>query len=97
MKYNRKFLAKLWPTAGKDSISLVIPNQSSRLALDMMKFIFPPGKILGIIDRFGNTGAVGYPLALYEAIKEKKIQRGDMVLMTGMGAGFSIFGMVLTY
>jgi 3-oxoacyl-[acyl-carrier-protein] synthase-3 len=97
MKHNQKFLAKLWPLSSKDSIKLVIPNQSSRLALDMMKFIFPPAKIMGVIDRFGNTGAVGYPLALYEALQEKKIQRGDMVLMTGMGAGFSIFGIVLTY
>jgi 3-oxoacyl-[acyl-carrier-protein] synthase-3 len=97
MKYNQKFLAKLWPMSNKDAIKLVIPNQASRFVLDMMKFVFPPTRIMGIIDRFGNTSAVGYPMAFYEAIKEKRIERGDMVLMTGMGAGFSIIGMVLTY
>ena len=97
MKYNRKFLAKLWPSSNIDAIKLVIPNQASRFALDMMKFVFPPQKIIGIIDHLGNCGAVGYPMALYEAIKKNQIKRGDMVLMTGMGAGFSIIGIVLTY
>jgi len=97
MKHNQKFLAKLWPNADYSAFKLVIPNQASRLALDMMKFMFPAEKIMGIIDRFGNCGSVGYPLALYEAVLEKRLSRGDMVLLTGMGAGFSIIGMVLRY
>lgn len=98
MKYNQKFLAKLWPMSNKDAINLVIPNQTTRFTLDMFKFIFPPQKIVGIIDRFGNCGAVGYPMALYTTIKEQeRLKRGDMMLMTGMGAGFSLVGILLTY
>lgn len=97
MKYNQKFLSKLWPMSNKEVIKLVIPNQASRFVLDMMKFVFPPSKIMGVLDRFGNTSSVGYPMALYEAIREKRLERGDMVLMTGMGAGFSIIGMVFVY
>ena len=97
MKYNQRFMKKLWPVLNIDSIKLVIPNQASRFVLDYMKLVFPADKIVGIIDRFGNCGAVGYPLALYEAVKEKRMRRGDMVLLTGMGAGFSIIGIVLTY
>ncbi|MCU0286864.1 MAG: ketoacyl-ACP synthase III [Acidobacteria bacterium] len=97
MKYNQKFLARLWPLSNKDAIKLVIPNQASRFVLDMMKFIFPAEKIMGIIDRFGNTSSAGYPMALAEAVKTKRIERGDLVLMTGIGAGFSLVGMVFTY
>jgi len=97
MKYNQKFLARLWPMSARNTIKLVIPNQASRFVLDMMKFVFPAEKIMGIIDRFGNCGSVGYPLALYCAIKQKRIQRGDWILMQGIGAGFSLVGTVFTY
>jgi 3-oxoacyl-[acyl-carrier-protein] synthase-3 len=97
MKYNQKFLARLWPMSNKDAIKPVIPNQASRFVLDMMKFVFPADKIMGIIDLFGNTSTVGYPMALAEAIKIKRIERGDLVLMIGIGAGFPLMGMVFTY
>jgi 3-oxoacyl-[acyl-carrier-protein] synthase-3 len=97
MKYNQKFLARLWPMSNRDAIKLVIPNQASRFVLDMMKFVFPADRIMGVIDRFGNCGAAGYPLALYEAIRQKRIHRGDLVLMQGIGAGFSLEGMVFAY
>lgn len=97
MKYNQKFLAKLWPMSNKDIIKLIIPNQASRFSIDMMKFVFPADRIMGVIDRYANCGAVGYPLALYEAISRDRIQGGDMVLMQGGGAGFSLVGMVFVY
>lgn len=97
MKYNQKFLAKLWPLSNKDAIKLVIPNQASRLAIDYTKLLFPQDRVIGIIDRFGHCGAAGYPLALYEAIKQESISRGDMIIMEGMAAGFSLMGIVLAY
>ena len=97
MKHNRNFLKELWPNSDFSGFKCVIPNQSSRFGLDMMKLMFPADKIVGVVDRFGNCGAVGYPLALYEAVNEGRLQRGDLVLLTGMGAGFSIIGVILTY
>jgi 3-oxoacyl-[acyl-carrier-protein] synthase-3 len=98
MKYNQKFMAKLWPMSNRDAISFVIPNQTSRFILDMMKFVYPAEKIVGVLDRFGNCGAVGYPLGLYKIAKEEeRLKRGDKILLTGMGGGFSLCGVVLTY
>ena len=97
MKHNRSFLKELWPNSDFNAFKCVIPNQSSRLGLDMMRLMFPAEKIIGVVDQFGNCGAVGYPLALWEASKEGRLERGDLVLMTGMGAGFSIIGVILTY
>ncbi|MCX6581265.1 MAG: ketoacyl-ACP synthase III [Candidatus Aminicenantes bacterium] len=97
IKYNQKFLARLWPPANKDSFRLIIPNQASRLTIDFMKLSFPADRIMNIIEQFGNCGAAGFPLALYEAVKKGRISRGDMVLLEGMTAGFTLMGMVLTY
>lgn len=97
MKYNQKFLAKLWPMSNKGAIKLVIPNQASRLAIDYTKLLFRSDQVMTIIDRFGHCGAAGYPLALYEAVKQERISRGDMVIMEGIAAGCSLMGIVLTY
>jgi len=96
MKYNKNFLSKLLPVK-RNQIKLIIPNQSTRIASDMMKLLFPSNKIMTVIDRFGNIGAAGHPMALYEAARNGVISRGDLVLLHGMGAGFSIYGILLTY
>lgn len=98
MLYSQQFMARLWPASATKAIRFVIPNQTSRFNLDMMKFTFPAEKIVGVIDRFGNCGAVGYPLALYKLVREEKqLNAGDLVLMTGMGGGFSLSGVVFSY
>lgn len=96
VKYNQNFMAKLWP-ANRELVKIVIPNQATRFTIDMMKFTFPAQKIMSVIDRFGNIGAVGYPMGIYEAVRDQRIGRGDVMVLHGMGAGFSVFGMVLTY
>lgn len=97
LKYNQKFQAKMWPILDIHRLKLIIPNQASRLTLDYMKIIFPRDRVMGIIDYLGNCSAAGHPLALYKAIKEKRIERGDRVLLTGMGNGFSLLGVLLIY
>jgi 3-oxoacyl-[acyl-carrier-protein] synthase-3 len=97
MKYNQKFLAKLWPSTNFKAFKLVIPNQASRLVIDYMKFLFSSDQIMSIIDSYGHCGAAGYPLAIYEATRQKRLARGDMLLLEGMAAGFTLMGMVLTF
>lgn len=94
--YNQNFIDRLWP-GDRYSFKVIIPNQATRLPIDMMKLRYPADRVMGIIDRFGNLGPVGYILALIEAVQTKRIQRGDLVLLHGMGPGFSIMGMVLAY
>lgn len=96
MRYNKDFLSRLLP-CGRKNIAKVIPNQASRIASDMLKIMFPAHKIKTIIERFGNIGAAGQPMALYEVIKDGEINRGDCILLQAMGAGFSIYGMLLIY
>lgn len=96
-----QFVQKLWESCNEycvmDDLKLVIPHQASRVVLDFLGLTYPEEKIMRIIDRFGNCVAASTPLALYEAIKEKRLVRGDLVLITGSGSGISFAGMVLTY
>ena len=41
------------------------------------------------IQRFGNTTAASIPIALDECVQSGKIQRGDLVVLTAFGAGFT--------
>jgi 3-oxoacyl-[acyl-carrier-protein] synthase-3 len=41
------------------------------------------------VDRYGNTSSGSIPLALAEAQGDGRLKEGDLVLMTGMGAGLT--------
>jgi 3-oxoacyl-[acyl-carrier-protein] synthase III len=41
------------------------------------------------IDRYGNTSAASIPLALAEAADDGRVRDGDLVLMSGFGAGMT--------
>jgi 3-oxoacyl-[acyl-carrier-protein] synthase-3 len=41
------------------------------------------------IDRQGNTSAASIPIALAEAVDGGRLHRGDLVLLSGVGAGMS--------
>jgi 3-oxoacyl-[acyl-carrier-protein] synthase-3 len=41
------------------------------------------------IDRYGNTSAASIPLALAEAAEDGRLRAGDLVLLSGFGAGMT--------
>jgi 3-oxoacyl-[acyl-carrier-protein] synthase-3 len=49
----------------------------------------PREKVIVNIDRFGNTTAGTIPLAMSTALEEKKLKKGDMVMLAAVGAGFT--------
>ena len=46
------------------------------------------------VDQHGNTSAASIPLALDQAVRDGRIQRGDTLLLEGVGGGFT-WGAVL--
>lgn len=46
-------------------------------------------KVVVTVDKNGNTSAASVPLALDHAVKAGKIKRGDLLLLEGVGAGFT--------
>jgi len=49
----------------------------------------PMSKVLRNIDEYGNTSAGSIPLALAEAVRAGKIKPGDVIAISGFGAGLS--------
>jgi 3-oxoacyl-[acyl-carrier-protein] synthase III len=41
------------------------------------------------VDLHGNTSAASIPLALADAVADRRIKRGDLVLLEAMGGGFT--------
>ena len=60
----------------------IIESASSRLGIAADRTIVN-------IDRYGNTSAASIPLALAEAADDGRLRDGDLVLMSGFGAGMT--------
>jgi 3-oxoacyl-[acyl-carrier-protein] synthase-3 len=48
-----------------------------------------PQKIHNTIHKFGNTTAATIPLGMYDAFKDGKLKKGDLMALTAFGAGFT--------
>jgi 3-oxoacyl-[acyl-carrier-protein] synthase III len=49
------------------------------------------------IDRYGNTSAASIPLALVEAAQAGRLRDGDLVLLSGFGAGMTWASVLLRW
>ena len=65
----------------------IIESTAKRVGIDM-------NKVIVTVDRHGNTSAASIPLALDEAVRDGRVQRGQKVLLEGVGGGFT-WGAVL--
>jgi 3-oxoacyl-[acyl-carrier-protein] synthase-3 len=55
----------------------------------VQKLGIPRERMIVNVDRYGNTSSGSIPLALAEAQADGRLKQGDLVLMTGMGAGLT--------
>jgi 3-oxoacyl-[acyl-carrier-protein] synthase-3 len=68
-----------------------IPHQANKRIIDgsAHKLGIAPAKIVTTVDRHGNTSAASIPLALADAVADRRIKRGDLLLFEAMGGGFT--------
>jgi 3-oxoacyl-[acyl-carrier-protein] synthase III len=57
----------------------------------------PDAKVVKNIHKYGNTTAATIPLALGTALDEKRLHRGDLVLLAAVGAGFTVGSVLLRW
>lgn len=72
-------------------VDWVVPHQANARILDATarKLGLPAEKIVVTVDRHANTSAASVPLALDTAVKDGRIQRGDLIVLEAMGGGFT--------
>jgi 3-oxoacyl-[acyl-carrier-protein] synthase-3 len=74
-----------------EDVDLYVPHQANVRIMDhaAAKLGIPRERMVVNVDRYGNTSSGSIPLALAEAQAAGRLKEGDLVLMTGMGAGLT--------
>ena len=54
-------------------------------------------KVFHNLEKYGNTSAASIPLAFDEALQQNRINRGDLVCVSGFGAGLAWGTALLRY
>ncbi len=74
-----------------EEIDVYVPHQANVRIIDhaRKKLGIPEERTVVNVDRFGNTSSGSIPLALGDAESDGRLKEGEMVLMTGMGAGLT--------
>ncbi len=72
-------------------VTLLVPHQANRRIVEAIcdRVGIPAERTLVNVDRYGNTSAASVPLALAEAAEDGRLHDGDLVLLTGFGAGMA--------
>jgi 3-oxoacyl-[acyl-carrier-protein] synthase-3 len=72
-------------------LALVVPHQANlRIIKGMQERLgIEDSKVMINIDHFGNTTAGTIPLGLMEAAEQKRLKKGDLVLLIAVGAGYT--------
>ncbi len=85
----RSVLAKAGRTDA--DIDWLIPHQANIRIMSgtARKLKLPMDKVVVTVDEHGNTSAASIPLALDAAVRGGRIQRGDTLLLEGVGGGFT--------
>jgi 3-oxoacyl-[acyl-carrier-protein] synthase-3 len=73
-------------------IDLFVSHQANRRIIQSAtaKLGIPTDKVVINIERFGNTTAGTIPLALNDAVEQKRLREGDLLLLASVGAGFTV-------
>jgi 3-oxoacyl-[acyl-carrier-protein] synthase-3 len=76
---------------GAADIDWFVPHQANKRIIDgsAHKLGIAPDKVVITVDRHGNTSAASIPLALADAVADRRIKRGNLLLLEAMGGGFT--------
>jgi len=82
-----------------DDLSLVVPHQANLRIIRAMqdRLGVDDSKVMVNIDRFGNTTAATIPLGLMDALEQKRIRKGDLILLIAVGAGYTTGAVLLRW
>ncbi len=90
----RKLLAQTGYSS--DAVKWVVPHQANLRIIDAVarNLKLPPEKLIVTVQMYGNNSSATIPIALDTAVRDGRIQRGDLVVMTAFGGGL-VWGSLL--
>ncbi len=83
----------------KSEIDWLIPHQANIRIIQATakKLKMPMEQVVVTVDKHGNTSSASVPLALDEAIRDGRIQRGQLILLEAFGGGFTWGSALIKY
>jgi 3-oxoacyl-[acyl-carrier-protein] synthase-3 len=74
-----------------DDVDWFVPHQANLRIIESAahRLGIPSERTVVNIERYGNTSAASIPLALFESVEAGRIRDGDLVLLSGFGAGMT--------
>tara|TARA_B110000014_G_scaffold261519_2_gene253395 strand:- start:349 stop:1344 length:996 start_codon:yes stop_codon:yes gene_type:complete len=82
-----------------EDTSKIIPHQASKMGMIIFENLYKlkKGQMKSTLKEYGNCIAASIPLTLYDCIEAGEIKRGDICLLLGTSAGFSIGASLFKY
>ena len=82
-----------------EDLKLFIPHQANKRIIDASRerCNLSEEQVMINIQNYGNTTAGTIPIALDEAVDEKRIEKGDLVLLAAFGGGFTWGSMLIRW
>ncbi|HKW02144.1 MAG TPA: beta-ketoacyl-ACP synthase III [Vicinamibacterales bacterium] len=80
-------------------VDLFVSHQANRRIIEAAthRLGVDPNKVIINLDKYGNTTAATIPLALADARADKRVKKGDLVLLASVGAGFTVGSILLRW
>ncbi|HWR30165.1 MAG TPA: beta-ketoacyl-ACP synthase III [Negativicutes bacterium] len=83
----------------KEDVTLIIPHQANIRIIEAAarRLDLPLEKFMVNLERYGNTSSASIPIAMHEALEIGRIKSGDVVVLTGFGAGLTWGSIVMRW
>ncbi len=83
----------------KEDIDWLVPHQANIriIAATAKKLRMSMDQVVVTVDKHGNTSAASIPLALDAAVRDGRIQKGEMLMLEAFGGGFTWGSALLRY
>lgn len=82
-----------------EQVDWIVPHQANLRITEAVagQFDFPLSKVISTVHETGNTSAASIPVAFDIAVKDGRIKRGQLILLTAFGAGLTSGSVLLRY
>ena len=81
------------------AVDCFIPHQANKriIVATAERLGMPEDRVVINIDRYGNTTGATIPLAMHTAIQERRLKKGDTVLLASFGGGYTVGATLLRW
>jgi len=97
--YMGEMVRKMIEGHDPSEVTLVVPHQVNKRIIEaaLERIEIPPERVMINIEKYGNSSAATVPLALDEALKAGRVEKGKLVVLVAFGAGLTWGGTLLRW